>query len=42
MLSLDHHFKPILENVDPILQVTLCQVLFGVSHHGCSFLLQMV
>ena len=47
MLSLDHHFKPILENVGPILQVTFflvvtCQVLFGVSYCGCSFLLQMV
>ncbi|KAF8806868.1 hypothetical protein BYT27DRAFT_7100858 [Phlegmacium glaucopus] len=47
MLSLDHHFKPILENVDPVLQVTFflvvtCQVLLSVSHRGCSFLLQMV
>jgi hypothetical protein len=47
MHSPDHHFKPILENVDPVLQVTLflvvtCQVLLGVSHRGCSFLLQMV
>lgn len=47
MLPLDHHFKPILENVDPVLQVTFflvvtCQVLLGVSRCGCSFLLQMV
>jgi hypothetical protein len=47
MLSLDHHFKPILENVDPALQVTFflvvtCQVLLGVSRRGCSFLLQMI
>jgi hypothetical protein len=47
MLPLDHHFKPILENVDPVLQVTFflvvtCQVLLGVSRRGCSFLLQMV
>jgi hypothetical protein len=47
MLSPDHHFKPILENVDPVLQVTFflvvtCQVLLGVSRRGCSFLLQMV
>ena len=45
--SLDHHFKPILENVDPVLQVTFflvvtCQVLLGVSRRGCSFLLQMI
>jgi tnp2 family transposase/uncharacterized protein DUF4218 len=43
----DHHFKPILDNVDPVLQVTFflvvtCQVLLGVSRRGCSFLLQMV
>jgi len=42
-----HHFKPILENADPVLQVTFflvvtCQVLLGVSRRGCSFLLQMV
>jgi hypothetical protein len=47
MLSIDHHFKPILETVDPVLQVTFflvvtCQVLLGVSRRGCSFLLQMV
>ena len=47
LLSLDHHFVPILENVDPVLQVTFflvvtCQVLLGVSRRGCSFLLQMV
>ena len=47
MLYLDYHFKPILENVNPVLQVMFflvitCQVLLGVSRHGCSFLLQMV
>ena len=46
-IYLDYHFKPILENVDPVLQVMFflvvtCQVLLGVSHHGYSFLLQMV
>jgi Transposase family tnp2 len=47
VLSLDHHFKPILENVNPVLQVTFflvvtCQVLLGVSRRGCSFMLQML
>ena len=44
---LAHHFKPILEGVDPVLQVmlfmvTTCHVLLGISHRGCTFLLNMV
>jgi hypothetical protein len=46
-LCLAHHFKPILEGVNPVLQVTLfmfmtCHVLLGISHQGCTFLSNMV
>ena len=42
-----HHYQSILPSVDPILQITFfivvaCQVILGVSHQGCSFLLKMV
>ncbi len=42
-----HHFKSILSDVDPVLQVTLfmvvtCQVLLGVGRRGCGFILNMI
>ncbi|KAF5328352.1 hypothetical protein D9619_013346 [Psilocybe cf. subviscida] len=45
--STDHHFEPVLEKADPIMQVTFftimaCQVVFGVGLRGCNFLLQML
>src|SRR5271169_4972828 len=41
-----HHFKPVLQNVNPVLQVTLfmvtvCHILLGVSRRGCTFMLRM-
>ncbi|KAF5327761.1 hypothetical protein D9619_004081 [Psilocybe cf. subviscida] len=43
----DHHFLPIPDGVDPILQVSFfaiiaCQVIFGVALRGCNFLLNML
>jgi len=42
-----HHFKPVLQDVNPVLQVTffmvtVCHVLLGVSRRGCTFMLRMV
>ena len=42
-----HHYTAVLENVNPVLQVTffmvtVCHVLLGVSCRGCTFMLQMI
>lgn len=44
---LGHHFQPVLQGVNPVLQVaffmlTVCHILLGVSRHGCTFILRMV
>ena len=45
--SLAHHYTAVLQNVNPVLQVTffmviVCHVLLGVSRRGCTFMLQMI
>jgi len=46
-ISPAHHFKTVLQTVNPVLQVTffmvtVCNVLLGVSRRGCTFMLSMV
>ena len=46
-IYLDHHFKPLLQDVNPVLQVaffmvTVSHVLLGVSRRSCTFMLRMV
>ena len=46
-IVLEHHNKPILPNVDPILQVSYflvvgCHVVLNVSQRGCNFMLSML
>ena len=42
-----HHYTAVLQNVNLVLQVTffmvtVCHVLLGVSHCGCTFMLQII
>jgi hypothetical protein len=44
---IDHHFLPFLQNIDPILQVSLfmvvaCHIVLNVSRRGCNFMLSML
>ena len=44
---IDHHFIPFLQNVDPILQVSLfmvvaCHIVLNISRRGCNFMLSML
>lgn len=46
-LLLDHHFSPLLELTDPVIQVTLflmvaLHIVLGISRRGCHFLLEAV